>query len=114
MIPLTQMFDLYAEERGFGPRVLHIPEIGFATYHLHEDECYIEDIFIMPEHRRSKIGTDIADSITEIAKKNGCSLLTGSVAPNANGAEISRKALLSYGFKLFESSEELEKYSKEI
>jgi ribosomal protein S18 acetylase RimI-like enzyme len=114
MNELSEMFDAYTKEKGFGPRVLYIPNIGFATYHINQDECYIEDIYIIPEKRRDHIGTKLADKIVLIAKENNCRILTGTVAPHSNGSDTSRKALLSYGFKLFEKSDDLEKYSKEI
>lgn len=112
---LVEMFNRYADERGMGAKVIHYPTVGFVTYHLHDDgECYIEDIYVLPEKRRSHMGTILANEVVKIAKLNGCHMLTGSVVPNAMGAEISRKALIGYGFSLFEESPEFEKYSKEI
>lgn len=111
---LIEMFDSYAKEKGFGPRALYLENIGFALYHLNDGECYLEDIYVMPERRRDKVATKIADEVVKIAKENGITLLTGSVVPSAKGSDISRMALKSYGFKLFETSEDFEKYYKEI
>lgn len=111
---LEKMFDEYVKERGMGPRVLFRPEVGFATYHINAPECYIEDIFVLPAFRKSHEASRIADEIVEIAKKHGCSMLTGSVVPTAKGAEASRKVLVAYGFRLFGVNENFEKYIKEI
>lgn len=114
MKSLVEMLEAYAKERGFGPRAIFLEGIGFAIYHLHPDECYLEEIYVVPERRRDKIATKIADEVVKIAKENGISLLTGSVVPSANGASVSRKALESYGFKLYETQDDFEKYYKEI
>jgi GNAT superfamily N-acetyltransferase len=96
---LVEMFEAYAEELGFGPRILHLEGVGFATYHLHKDECYIEDIYVVPEKRKDRFATVMADSITLIAKRRGIPTLTGTVTPGQGGWEISKKALEAYGFK---------------
>lgn len=111
---LVEMFESYSAEKGFGPRVYHVEGVGFATYHLYENECYIEDIYIAPEKRNTNEGSKIADSIVEIAKKYGISNLTGSVIPNANGSTTSLKVLLGYGFKLHSSIENKIIFMKEI
>jgi GNAT superfamily N-acetyltransferase len=112
---LEDMFDSYATERGFGPRIFHVPGMGFATYHINVNgECYIEDIYVIPEERRSGLATKMADGIAFIAKEKGCNILTGSVVPSAKGADDSRNVLASYGFVMFEKSMDLEKYAKEI
>jgi len=114
MNELVKMFQDYAIEKGFGPRIFFSENIGFATYHINKNECYIEDIYIIPEKRRYHAATMLAENIVRIAKENDCNILAGSVVPSANGSDISRKALVSYGFKLFEASEDFEKYIKEI
>jgi len=111
---LSKMFDDYANERGFGPRVLETPE-GFATYYIDSDSCYIEDIYVVPEKRNKKIASSIADEITKIAKDKHITNLYGSVNKLAKSAQASREVLTSYGFsKLEEEDEELEWYIKEI
>jgi GNAT superfamily N-acetyltransferase len=114
MTEIESMFEMYEKERGFGPRLFYVSDIGFAIYHINDGECYLEDIFILPSARRGKNGTTFANNIVEIAKGRGCHILTGSVDASANGADISRKALESYGFKLFETAGDFERYAKEI
>lgn len=75
-------------------------EHGFFTYKIHNEECYIEDIFIKKESRRTGIATEMANLLAEMAIENGCKYLTGTCVPSTNGATESMKAMFSYGFKI--------------
>ena len=75
-------------------------EDGFATYIIANEEVYIEDIYIVPAKRNTGLAAKMADEIAEIAKAKGCTVLVGSVAPQANGATDSLKVLLGYGMTL--------------
>jgi hypothetical protein len=66
---LAKMFEDYAEERGFGLRILET-EFGFATYYLDKDHCYIEDIYVVPDKRKNHVASFMADEISKIAKNN--------------------------------------------
>ena len=114
MSELVKMFNDYANEKGFGANVVYAPETGFATYHLNGDECYIEDIYVIPEKRKSHEASKLADSIIEIAKNSGAKLLTGSVNIKANGKENSIKTLLAYGMSPCALSGDMIYFSKEI
>ncbi len=111
---LVEMFDAYSCEKGFGPRVYHVPEVGFATYHLSETECYIDEIYVVPEKRKSNEAAKMADAISAMAKERGINLLTGSVCVKANGKETSMKAMLAYGFSPVATNGDLVYFAKEI
>jgi hypothetical protein len=111
---LVSMFEEYAEEKGFGPRVLHVPGVGFATYQLIPGECYIDEIYVVPAKRKSQEGSRMADAIVKIAKEKGISLLTGSVCLKANGKEKSMKALLGYGLSPAATNGDMVYFAKEI
>lgn len=114
MTEIEQMFKNYAEEKGFGPRLHYVPEVGFATYHLSEGECYIDEIYVVPEKRKSHEAAKMADAITVIAKEMGINLLTGSVCVKAKGREASMKVLLAYGFSPAATNGDLVYFAKEI
>lgn len=76
---------------------------GFATYHILGKECYIEDIYVIPEHRKTNKASALAMSIEDIAIKNGCEVLTGSVNTAIKDPTTSIKVLLAYGFKFLRS-----------
>ena len=74
---------------------------GFMTYYfVLPDECYIEDVYVIPEKRRGRTCFDMADKVSEHAKSVGCKYLTGSVVLIANNAESSYKMQISYGFRV--------------
>jgi ribosomal protein S18 acetylase RimI-like enzyme len=80
-------------------------ENGFLTYRAlpseeSPQEYRIYDLYVRPEFRKSGLASQMADRVVSLAKQNGCKILTGSVDTRANGATVSVKVLLSYGFKV--------------
>jgi GNAT superfamily N-acetyltransferase len=92
------LYGQYVIERE-GMEIIESP-IGFATYYFVEKECYIKDIFVLKDHRKTGEATHLADEITKIAKSKGCTKLYGTICPTAKGSTESMKVLLAYGFKL--------------
>lgn len=78
-----------------------VQDNGFASYRINCEECYIRDIWVDPEHRKSDVASEMADLIAEIAKKSGCKYLTGSVNTNVGDPTASTKVLLAYGFYVY-------------
>ncbi len=89
-------------------------ESGFCTYYFVGKECYIEDIYVVPEQRRSKYASTLADLVVNRAKDHGCTVLTGSAIPQANNFKTSQKMLLAYGFKFLRETPTVQYYFKEI
>jgi ribosomal protein S18 acetylase RimI-like enzyme len=82
-------------------------EKACLTYKIAGEECYIKDIFVLKEHRRSSVGSSLADKCAEIAISSGCKFLSGTVVPSTNGSTSSLKGLLAYGFEVKSSHEDL-------
>lgn len=89
-------------------------EFGFALYKIQSDECYIQDIYVVPEIRKSHVATQMADAVAVIAKSKGCKWLVGSVSPAANNAHTSLLILISYGMKLQKADKDIIFFAKEI
>lgn len=88
---------------------------GFASYKiLSPDEIYIRDIYVVPSERRKGIASELADLVSDIGKNSHCKYLIGSVCPGAFGATESLKALLAYGFQLYQSKENMIWLRKEL
>jgi GNAT superfamily N-acetyltransferase len=88
---------------------------GFASYIFPDQStCYIKDIYVKPEFRRSKVASDISASIEAIAKQRGCTRLLGSVTPSAKNATISVLNLLTYGFKVVSASNDFILFEKDL
>lgn len=95
-------------------KIIETPE-GFATYRfLSETQCYIIDIYVCPEFRKSGIAAALADKIAEIAKAKGCTELVGTVCPSAKGSNSSLRVLWGYGMVLDSSDKNLIVMKKDI
>jgi len=77
-------------------------EKGFATFQIFQNgECYIRDIYVAPEFRRSKVSYDMEKQINDIAKQQNCSVLVGSVSLDANAASRNLQILLNDRWQLY-------------
>lgn len=77
---------------------------GFATYKVYPNgECYLQDIYVIPEARRSRVAYDLADQVVEIAKEKKCHTLVGSVCTDAINPTASMKFVLNYNGMKFHS-----------
>lgn len=109
---LWKVAAYYAEREG---HAVIEDERGFATYCFPEDhECYIVDIYVDKEHRLSGVAASYADKISEIAKKKGCTILSGSVDSRLSSADDSIKVLQAYGMRLVEVQHHMIYFAKEI
>jgi hypothetical protein len=89
-------------------------ECGWASFIISGDECYIENIYIKPEFRKTKKASSIADEISLIAKERGCKYLTGSTNTKKPSVERSIQVILGYGFKYLKSNDSAIWYYKEL
>jgi GNAT superfamily N-acetyltransferase len=107
-----KLYADYIKERE-GKELLEL-EQGFATYKIRPPECYIVDIYVKPEYRKTGVAATMADFICAIAKDRGCTTLLGSVNTAAHGATSSMRVLLAYGMVLRAAKESMIYLSKEI
>lgn len=91
-------------------------DLGFASYrYLNEGKSvYIVNIYVVPEARKDRIASALADTIVDVARKRGCIEVLGTVTPSAKGSTASLKVLLGYGMTLKSSSDNMILFSKEI
>ena len=105
-------FANYKEERE-NANVIE-DEYGFIVYKFENEYVYIEDLYVVPEKRKSLIASSYADKVVDIAKKEGYNRLLGSVSPQDPNATANLKVLLGYGFRLLSCKEEIIYFIKEI
>ena len=90
----------------------------FAVYCFGEDECgkfcYIEDIYVLPDFRKSGEAKGIADKIAIEAKEKGCVTLYGSVNPEAQSWTESLRVLEAYGMVYSHKDADLLYFKKEV
>lgn len=80
---------------------------GFVTFRYLNDfkTVYIVDIYVLPEERQNKVASDLANDVVELARKEGCVELIGTVMPSAKNSTTSLQVLLGYGMTLKSASE---------
>jgi len=106
------LYSDYLRETNLKNIVEH--EWGFATYSIIRDECYIEDIYIVPTQRKSKSASGLAQEIEAKAKAAGCKYLTGSVNTKIKDPTTSIRVLLGYGFKFLKAEPHALWFAKEM
>lgn len=106
------MYAAYLEE--LGAKHLFRNDKGFVLYSFINDDCYLEEIYILPEFRGKKEFSILADSVMKIAKEKGCKKLLGSVVPTINNSTRSIGMMLAYGATLVSSSNNFIVFSKEV
>lgn len=91
---------------------------GFITYQFMEQDeqkwCYIEELYVVPEKRKTGKVVELADAVTKIAIEAGCNKLLGSIVPSLQGAHRRLEILMSYNFKLYSSQDNLIYLTKEL
>jgi len=91
-------------------------EYGFATYFIvpGTSVCYLEDIFVAPEHRKSRAGTELENAVIEWAKERKCTEIMGSAAVGLPTTERSVAVLIARGYKLSKVTETMLYFKKNI
>lgn len=108
------MFDEYVMEREGFTFVKDEHERGFAIYKIIGEECYIKDIYVKPEHRKTKIASELADEVCAKAKEAGAKYLSGTVSAVIGDPTTSMKVLLGYGMRFFKVNGDMLVFVKEI
>lgn len=110
-----QLYAKYLKEYdGFD---IIIEDHGYVTYKVNGLECYVKEIFVEKEFRKTGLASKMVDKIAEIAKNSGCQFLIGTVydnVENKESASISLMAQLKYGFRVASIKQNLIILSKEI
>ncbi len=112
-----EMYKDYLEELHKG-KSIYTSNAGFAVYWIRSTEIgkevYIEDIYVKPEYRRKRAAHELADQVAVIGRDNKCTYMTGTVVPSANNSTESLAMMLSYGFKLWLSQDNIIWFKKEL
>jgi ribosomal protein S18 acetylase RimI-like enzyme len=103
--------DYHKETEGHS---VHETERGFIRYSCEPPNCYIHDLYVRPECRRSGHGTELADVVAERARESGCTYLWSRVGLGSATAQEALKANLAYGFMVREAQNGFMIMSKDI
>ena len=92
------LYARYIAERA-GAQILE-ESYGFIAYRISGLECFIMEMFLAPEARRSWQFKSLMMKLEDIAKSEGCSVITANVFLENPGASNTIIAGLKYGFKV--------------
>jgi GNAT superfamily N-acetyltransferase len=111
---MKSLYAQYVKERE-GLDLLEKEE-AFLTYTINADQGYIfiQDLYVIPEKRRSQVASQLADEVVSIAVQQGCSILYGQVDTRANQWERSAKVLEGYGMSAFKTENSMIYFKKNI
>lgn len=109
----VKMYASYILER-LGREIVIFDGLGFGTFKIEGEDCYIVDIYVEKEHRKGNVATAIANDIQKIAIERGCKTLSGSVDLRANNPHISMFALLGYGMRPVSALDHFIIFKKEV
>lgn len=93
---------------------------GFLTYGfdcipgVDFPHCYIQDIYVVPEHRKSHIAAQMADRVAVLARRFGKKVLFGSVCGTAKDPDRSMRVLMAYGMKLYSLGDNVMYFAKDL
>jgi len=89
-------------------------ERGFIMFSKQKDHFYIEDIYVIPDFRRSRAAVEMADWVCAIAKDAKINRIIGSVVPSSKTCDISLRMMLAYGMSLHSSQNNIIFFVKDI
>ncbi len=96
------LYKDYIQERE-GKEIIE-SEKGFATFTIFPNkECYLQDIYVTPEFRKSGYATEMTNEIVTIAREKGCDTLIGSVCTEDKNATRNMKVFLAYGMEIYKT-----------
>lgn len=75
-------------------------ESSFITYKFVEKECFIANMYIDPTQRGSLKLRNLIDQLSEIAKQNGCEVISANMYVEAKTIKMALIAALKIGFEI--------------
>lgn len=109
---MNSLYEEYVKCSGFD--TIQIPDVGFCTYKIAGNECYIRDIYVRTQFRKLGTASKLADLVTRIAKTRHCTYLVGTVDLTYTYYQQSRDVLTGYGMQFYKAMPSYEIYCKGI
>lgn len=106
------LYAQYLEELEGGIVIEH--EWGFATCKRYEDDFYLEDIYVIPEKRDTKLGSELYKQAAQMAKDLGYKRVLGSIVPSRSNSTRMMQVMIGMGFKVLASQNDIIFLFKEI
>ncbi len=98
---MSSLYAKYIKERE-GAEIIELDE-GFLSFQTSGEECFLKDLFILPEFRKEHVGARLVDELEKIGKERGCKIITGVICPAAQGATTAMLGAIKIGFSIHSS-----------
>ncbi len=95
---MTSLWSSYVQER-LGWSVVE-NDFGFIAYSINGEDASIEEFYVIPEKRGTRVAKELADTAIAEIKECNAIRIWAKVTPSLPGAEKALKTNLHYGFKL--------------
>ena len=95
---MSSLYAKYVKERE-GNEVIETPW-GFIEYYISLPFLKIEAIYVLPDFRKSHLGSKLADMVASIGRKAGATHMMAQVQRNTLNWQESLAAVKGYGFKV--------------
>lgn len=82
-------------------------DFGFLAYKIKEKECFIAEMFIHREKRTLGNGRQLLNDLVEIARGNGCDVVTANIHLWDQNANKTLIAAISCGFEVSKSGNDV-------
>lgn len=73
-------------------------DCGFIIYYIKDNICMVDDLYVVPEKRRSKGADELAKMVESVARESKCHYLEAEAFTDAVTFEQSIGAMSYYGF----------------
>lgn len=78
-------------------------DFGFVTFKIVNKECFILNMYVLPEYRRSGNFSCMIKLLGEKALQEGCEFISGNIQMYDSGKNKTLSAALSVGFEIVAS-----------
>lgn len=94
------LYGDYIKEK-LGRGILETEQGWISFDFIGKDVVYVADMYVVPEHRRSKVGTELVNKVVEEVIKLDRKILMSSVDVTSKDALISLRGMEAYGMKIY-------------
>lgn len=102
---MSSMYFDYIKEREDSCTLAN--QHGFVIYEIDGDECYISDLYVRPESRRSGKAFELMKQVLDRATESKCKYILGAVNITSLTAPKTMMAMLRMGAKMLKCDDNL-------
>jgi len=109
---MENLYRDYTEERENAETIEY--DFGFIQYQINNDVCHITNIYVRKKNRKFGMSHSMAKDLSENCRAKNIKILTCQCDLTAINPEIALINILSFGFKIVDSSGFIITFVKDI